>query len=90
MTIIGPLFLASLYASGDAYSIQGALNHGAKETMFSMPVPARFVLEVGIFTGADLLAQKSKWKPLPWIVRGVEVGLGAWMVTHNLRQGRKR
>ena len=90
MTLAGPLLLASLYAGGDAWSTSYALNHGARESMLSMPIPARFALEVGIFTGADLLAQQSKWKGLPWVVRGVEVVGGGFVVAHNLKQGRKR
>jgi hypothetical protein len=89
MTLAGSLLLASLYAGGDAYSTSWALSHGAKESMLSMPIPARFALEVGVFTGADLFAQRSKWKGLPWVVRGVEVVGCGFVVVHNLKQGRR-
>lgn len=90
LTIGGVALTAALYSGGfwvtDGISTQQALARGGREAnVTGLPTSGIVAVEAGIFTLADIGAQRTHWKPAPWIVRGLAVGLMIKLKVHNDR-----
>ena len=78
-----PLLTSSLYVGADVYSTHVALSKGGHEA--GLPLGrTRVPLQYAVVVGTDLLLQKSRWKPAPWVFRGFVLCYSVWLLNHNI------